>query len=262
MKSVKKTFATLNTICGEIGSANEIDYTTIECRHEGDCAGTCLASESQMRWDERQLRRRQTLGKVLVIAIVSMALTMAASAATTSPLASGKKLKHRQRALLEKQTEGYIQTARQELGLSDTIANVEDCSREVRTIDMSSRLLPHPDSIYTEVDVEAFYPDGDEAMDALIRDQLYIPDEILEPIKEINGTLKARCIVKTLVERDGTISDAVIEKTTTASIFDDEALRAVKNLPPFTPALLYGAKVRSWKLIPVEFIYDFSVAKQ
>ena len=118
------------------------------------------------------------------------------------------------------------------------------------------------DHIYTDVDIEAKFPDGDEVMDSLIRDQLYIPDEILEPIKEIKGTIKARCIVKALVERDGTISDAVIEKTTTAEIFDNEALQAVKNLPPFLPARLYGAKVRSWKLIPVEFIYDFSNPKQ
>ena len=114
------------------------------------------------------------------------------------------------------------------------------------------------DSVYTDVDIEAHFPDGDEAMDFLIKDQLYIPDEILEPIKEVRGTVKARCIVKALVERDGTISDAVIEKTTTAAIFDEEALRAVKNLPPFNPARLYGVKVRSWKFIPVEFVYDFS----
>lgn len=114
------------------------------------------------------------------------------------------------------------------------------------------------DSIYTDVDIEAKFPDGDEAMDALIRDQLYIPDEILEPIKEVKGTVRARCIVKALVERDGTISDVQIEKSTTAEIFDNEALQAVKNLPPFLPARLFGAKVRSWKLIPVEFIYDFS----
>lgn len=114
------------------------------------------------------------------------------------------------------------------------------------------------DSVYTDVDIEAHFPDGDEAMDFLIKDQLYIPDEILEPIKEIRGTVKARCIVKALVERDGTISDAVIEKTTTAAIFDEEALRAVKHLPPFNPARLYGVKVRSWKFIPVEFVYDFS----
>ena len=114
------------------------------------------------------------------------------------------------------------------------------------------------DSIYTDVDIEAKFPDGDEAMNLLIKDQLYIPDEILEPIKEVKGTIKARCIVKALVERDGTISEAHIEKTTTADIFDEEALRVVKNLPRFCPAVISDTPVRSWTMIPVEFIYDFS----
>ena len=129
---------------------------------------------------------------------------------------------------------------------------------EARTMGVVSRFMPHPDSIYTNVEVEAFYPKGDEALDSLIRDQLYIPDEILEPIREVGGTVKARCIAKALVERDGTISDAVIEKTTTAAIFDEEALRVVKNLPKLNPATIENVPVRSWKLIPVEFVYDFS----
>ena len=124
--------------------------------------------------------------------------------------------------------------------------------------------------IYSNVDVEAQFPDGDEALDSLIKDQLYIPDEILAPIKEVGGTVKARCIVKALVEIDGTISDAVIEKTTTSPVFDEEALRVVKNLPNFIPARKSATlpmcddhedvegptvPVRSWKLIPVEFVY-------
>lgn len=147
----------------------------------------------------------------------------------------------------------------------DTI--ITEDGNEVVVRELTTGIVAAPpklvkDYIYSEVDIEARFPGGDQAMDSLIRDQLYIPDEILEPIKEMGGTVKARCIVKALVERDGTISDAVIEKTTTSPIFDNEALQVVKNLPPFTPARLYGATVRSWKLIPVEFIYDFSNPKQ
>lgn len=143
----------------------------------------------------------------------------------------------------------------------DTIITPD--GKEVVVKDMVSGIVPAPPKliknyIYTDVDVEAKLPDGDEAMDSLIRDQLYIPDEILEPIREMGGTVKARCIVKALVEIDGSISDAVIEKSTTAQVFDDEAIKAVKNLPPFIPASIYNTPVRSWKLIPVEFIYDFS----
>ncbi len=259
MKHGKKICETLKAIRSEIASANEIEYTPIKCTHKGDCAGTCPACESETRWLERQLRLRHALGKAVTIAGVSMALTVAASAATPSSLDPGKKkTKHRQRAVIEEQTDGYIQQVRQELVSSDSTTNVRDNRREARTMGLVSRFMPHPDSIYTKVEVEAFYPDGDEALDSIIRDQLYIPDEILEPIKEVGGKVKARCIVKALVERDGTISDAVIEKTTTAAIFDEEALRAIKNLPKLHPATIEDVPVRSWKLIPVEFVYDFT----
>lgn len=158
-----------------------------------------------------------------------------------------------------------LTTGSQFVAEGDTI--ITEDGTEVVIREITSGIVDVPgtlsrDYIYTDVDVEAQFPDGDEALDSLIREQLYIPDEILDPIKEIGGTIKARCIVKALVELDGTISEAVIEKTTTADIFDDEALRVVKNLPPFLPARVYDIPVRSWKLIPVEFIYDFSAPKQ
>lgn len=266
MKQGKKICETLKAIRSEIASANEIEYTPIKCTHKGDCAGTCPACESETRWLERQLRLRHALGKAVTIAGVSMALTVAASAATPSSLDPGKKkTKHRQRTSKANTTIVYttvgdvVPMKPQLLTTSDTTATGDEARKlEARTMGVVARFMPHPDSIYTKVEVEAFYPDGDEALDSIIRDQLYIPDEILEPIKEVGGKVKARCIVKALVERDGTISDAVIEKTTTAAIFDEEALRAVKNLPKLHPATIEDVPVRSWKLIPVEFVYDFT----
>jgi len=114
------------------------------------------------------------------------------------------------------------------------------------------------DYIYTMPDVEASFPDGVEALDSIIRSRLSIPDSILAPIKEIHGVVKARCIVRCVIETDGSIGETLIEKTTTAALFDNEALRVVKSLPPFISARTFDMPVRSWMLIPVEFVYDFS----
>ena len=262
MKQGKRICETLKAIRSEIASANEIEYTPIKCDHKGDCAGTCPACESETRWLERQLRLRHALGKAVTIAGVSVALSVAASAATPSSLEPGKKkTKHRQRTNTSKMVApeevGKVLMNEPQSVTSDSTKN-DEAVRTERTMGIVPIFRAHPDSIYTDVEVEAQFPDGDEALDSIIRDQLYIPDEILEPIKEVGGKVKARCIVKALVELDGTISDAVIEKTTTAAIFDEEALRAVKNLPKFYPAEIGGVPVRSWKLIPVEFVYDFS----
>ncbi len=261
MKRGKKICETLKAIRSEIASANEIEYTPIKCDHKGDCAGTCPACESETRWLERQLCLRHALGKAMTIAGVSVALTVAASAATPSSLTSDKKKsKHRQRAVQEEATDGYVQKRTQNLMGSDTIVNDDGTIIEVDGL--VTRFSPHPDSIYTNVTVEAEFPGGDEALDQLIRSKLVVPDGILATFKEIGGTVKARCIVKAVIEPNGKVSDAVIEKTTTSALFDEEALRVVKGLPKFHPARIKSTPVRSWKKIPVEFVYDFSSSKQ
>ena len=276
MKQGKRICETLKAIRSEIASANEIEYTPIKCNHKGDCAGTCPACESETRWLERQLRLRHALGKAVTIAGVSVALSVAASAATPSSLDPGKKkTKHRHRTSrtttmteLTTTVGDVVAQEPQLLTESDSVPQRRDDNVMLMTKGMVRRMPPpeaqnlNLDSIYSEVHEKALFPGGDEALDSIIRDQLYIPDEILEPIKEIGGKVKARCIVKALIERDGTVSDAVIEKTTTAAAFDDEALRVVKNLPPFYPATIYDVPVRSWILIPVEFVYDFTKKPQ
>jgi hypothetical protein len=51
------------------------------------------------------------------------------------------------------------------------------------------------------------------------------------------------------------VSHAEIEKTTTARLLDDEAVRAVMALPRFSPAMVDEKPVRSWLSIPV--VYDY-----
>ena len=74
MKRGKHVCETLKAIRSKIAEENEIDYTPIECHHEGDCAGTCPACEREVRWLESMLRRRRALGKAVTIAGLSVAL--------------------------------------------------------------------------------------------------------------------------------------------------------------------------------------------
>ena len=72
MERGKKICETLKGIRREIAEANDIDYTPTPCSHEGDCAGTCPKCESETRWLEGQLRLRQSLGKAVTIAGLSL----------------------------------------------------------------------------------------------------------------------------------------------------------------------------------------------
>lgn len=65
----------LKEIRQNIALANEIDYTPAQCDHKGDCAGTCPQCEKEMRYIERQLLRRQAIGKAAIVAGLALGAT-------------------------------------------------------------------------------------------------------------------------------------------------------------------------------------------
>ena len=74
MERGKKICNSLKAIRLDIARANGIKYEPRECHHEGDCSGTCPACESEMRYLEREIARRSSLGKAAIIAGVSLGL--------------------------------------------------------------------------------------------------------------------------------------------------------------------------------------------
>lgn len=85
MKHGKHICNTLKTIRLDIARANGISYAPRECHHEGDCAGTCPACESEMRYLEREIARRRNLGRAAVVAGVSMSLSSLSAMAAQAP---------------------------------------------------------------------------------------------------------------------------------------------------------------------------------
>ena len=91
MKHGKHICNTLKQVRLDIARANGINYSPRVCHHEGDCAGTCPACESEMRYLEREIARRRLLGKAALVAGVSLAvssLTATAASSTSIPVAS------------------------------------------------------------------------------------------------------------------------------------------------------------------------------
>ncbi len=67
MKNGKKICEQLKQIRLDIARENGIEYTPCECNHKGDCAGTCPACDSELRYLEREIsRKRFGLGKAAV----------------------------------------------------------------------------------------------------------------------------------------------------------------------------------------------------
>lgn len=74
----------LKAIRLDIARANGIEYSPKACNHEGECAGTCPACESEMRYLEREIARKCSMGKAALVAGVSLALSGLSATATSA----------------------------------------------------------------------------------------------------------------------------------------------------------------------------------
>jgi TonB family protein len=78
MAKGKQTCKILKEIRKQIATENDIQLVIEECTYQGDCKGTCPKCEAEVRYLERELEKRQRLGKVAMVAGLSVGL-MAAS---------------------------------------------------------------------------------------------------------------------------------------------------------------------------------------
>ena len=85
MKHGKYICNTLKAIRLDIARANGIEYAPKACNHEGECAGNCPACESEMRYLEREIARKRSMGKAALVAGVSLALSSLSAMATSAP---------------------------------------------------------------------------------------------------------------------------------------------------------------------------------
>jgi hypothetical protein len=82
MKHGKQTCKILKHIRQQIAIENDLFYVTSQCKHKGDCAGTCPKCENEVRYLENQLLVRKNLGHQ--ISIVGMAASFTAAVLLSS----------------------------------------------------------------------------------------------------------------------------------------------------------------------------------
>ena len=72
MAKGKQTWKILKEIRKQIAAENDIKLVIEECTYQGDCKGTCPKCEAEVRYLERELEKRQRLGKAAVFAGMSL----------------------------------------------------------------------------------------------------------------------------------------------------------------------------------------------
>ena len=81
MSKGKQTCKILKEIRKQIAAENDIKLVIEECTYHGDCLGTCPKCEAEVRYLERELEKRQRMGKAAVVAGLSVGLLGASQVA-------------------------------------------------------------------------------------------------------------------------------------------------------------------------------------
>ena len=68
MAKGKQTCKILKEIRKQIAEDNDIELIIEECTYKGDCLGTCPKCEAEVRYLERELEKRQSVGKAAMFA--------------------------------------------------------------------------------------------------------------------------------------------------------------------------------------------------
>ena len=66
----------LKEIRAEIARANDIEWVVSECKHKGNCKGTCPKCEQEVRQLEAALAKREALGKTVAVVGISASVAL------------------------------------------------------------------------------------------------------------------------------------------------------------------------------------------
>jgi TonB family protein len=84
MAKGKQTCKILKEIRKQVAEENDIELVVSECTYQGDCKGTCPKCEAEVRYLERELEKRQRMGKAAVFAGISLGTLFAATGCNQS----------------------------------------------------------------------------------------------------------------------------------------------------------------------------------
>lgn len=235
---------TLKEIRLQVAKANDIPYAPTECRHQGDCSGTCPKCEQELRYIEEQLDLRRAMGKAVSLVGISVGLT-ALSSCNIIPIfrpTAGEPMRDP-----FEQVDGIIEIDNIDSISADSTRKdaALEGKREVKSL-VAKEDTTKTEMIFGDItETQPSFPGGDQALMKFIDDNVRYPEDY-------EGCGQGRVVVSFMIERDGSITDAKVERSVDPPL-DKEALRVVGLMPKWCPGKTNGEAVRVKYYLPVKF---------
>lgn len=103
-------------------------------------------------------------------------------------------------------------------------------------------------TVFTIVEEQPQFPGGLQALQKFIADSIRYPEEAKK------AGIQGRAIVTFIVEKDGSLSNFKIIRSTKNDLLDKEAIRVIKSMPKWKPGKSSGSLVRVNFTLPVPFV--------
>ena len=242
----KQTCKILKEIRKQIAAENDIELVISECAYQGDCLGTCPKCEAEVRYLERELEKRQRLGKVVSVASVSVSLLVGANACSVqSEVTSAEKDKVESSVILEGYPIPLIENPtmlNSDLILSEEIPLISP--RKPTEIDEEKETI-----LGYSVDQLPQFPGGDTELLSYVNE--YVRNNYPWPAEPYG--VEGNVFVSFTVEADGSLSNIKVLKGLGFGC-DEVALELVKAMPKWEPAMNRGeAVIYPQYALPVRF---------
>ena len=257
----KQTCKILKEIRRQIAEANGIEFVTSECRYKGDCLGTCPKCEAEVRYLEQQLRSRQRMGKAIALAGISagmIALSGCGNGENKSANNDSETLQGEPMEMVDtfEWTEGEVEREDEAPAIEDTVSNSVLSGVKEGEVPNSQDIIPsvgeivdvdNNDKVYEAiVDVRPTFPGGDSKLWEWLSQHIVYPPGCYE------SHIQGRVVIRFMIKADGSVGETEIIRGVYPEL-DKEALRVVKSLPKFNPAILNGNAVDYWFTLPITF---------
>ena len=242
----KQTCKILKEIRKQIAEENDIELVISECTYQGDCKGTCPKCEAEVRYLERELEKRQRMGKAAIFAGMSLGTLFAATSCDLpilSPVRGEVPRIPDPMEMSNDTTQSDTITDEPFLLEGDVVAPVPDTLKEYVFEPKEDEDRP---GVYIVVEQMPEFPGGDKGFHQFIADNIKYPAEAKEE------GLKGRVFVNFIVEPDGSVSDIRVLRGIGGGC-DEEAVRVVESMPRFKPGMQDGEAVRVSYTVPVFF---------
>ena len=283
----KQTCKILKEIRKQIAAENDIELVVSECTYQGDCLGTCPKCEAEVRYLERELEKRQRLGKAAVFA--GMTLGTAITAASCGPLVqptAGMPMNPNDTIVAmdtvrkDSVDEPYLLEGDVMKTLPDTLKEEEEKKKASCKSDVLSAIPGEVVEIDTTEIIEGELPGferkhiapevGEVSPDDMIDEvytiveqmpefpggkeamEKYIKDNIKigETVSKWQADAWGRIFVNFIVEPDGSLTNVKVLQGI-CEPYDEEAVRVVKSMPNWKPGMQRGKPVRVSYTIPI-----------